>query len=45
MVRFCGYVENLAAIALAVTNERATGRIYHVADSEVLSEAERLSRV
>jgi len=41
-----GYVENVAAaIALAVTNERATGRIYHVADSEVLSEAERLSRV
>jgi len=38
-----GYVE--MAIALAVTNERATGRIYHVADSEVLSEAERLSRV
>jgi len=33
-----------AAIALAVTNERAN-RIYHVADSEVLSEAERLSRV
>jgi len=41
-----GYVENAAAaIALAVTNERATNRIYHVADSEVLSEAERLSRV
>lgn len=41
-----GYVENAAAaIALAVTNERAMNRIYHVADSEVLSEAERLSRV
>ncbi len=41
-----GYVENVAAaIALAVTNERAKGRIYHVADSEVLCEAERLSRV
>jgi len=39
-----GYVENAAAIALAVTNECAMNRI-HVADSEVLSEAERLSRV
>jgi nucleoside-diphosphate-sugar epimerase len=41
-----GYVKNVAyAIALAVTNERAKGRIYHVADAEVLTEAERLSRV
>lgn len=41
-----GYVENVAAaIALAVTNERAKGRIYHVADLEVVCEAERLSRV
>lgn len=41
-----GYVENVAsAIALAVTNERAIGRIYHVADSEAVSEAERLSQV
>lgn len=41
-----GYVENVAyAIALAATNERAKGRIYHVADAEVLTEAERLSRV
>jgi len=40
-----GYVENVAyAIALAVTNERAKGRIYHVADAE-LTEAERLSRI
>lgn len=40
-----GYVENVAqAIALAVTNSQATGRIYHVADLQV-SEAERLSRV
>lgn len=41
-----GYVENVAgAIALAATNERAKGRIYHVADAEALTEAERLSRV
>lgn len=40
-----GYVENVAdAIALAVTNDRAKGRIYHVADAE-LTEAERLSRI
>jgi len=41
-----GYVENVAyALALAATNERAKGRIYHVVDAEVLTEAERLSRV
>lgn len=41
-----GYVENVAyAIALAVCDEQAKGRIYHVADSEVLSEAERITRV
>jgi len=41
-----GYVENVAyAIALAVTNERAKGQIYHVADAEVFSEAERISKV
>jgi nucleoside-diphosphate-sugar epimerase len=41
-----GYVENVGyAIALAVTNERATGRIYHVCDTEVLSEAERITKV
>ena len=40
-----GYVENAAyAIALAVTSDRAKGRIYHVADAE-LNEAERLSKV
>jgi len=45
MARFLWICENAAAaIALAVTNERAMNRIY-VADSEVLSEAERLSRV
>jgi nucleoside-diphosphate-sugar epimerase len=36
-----GYVEDVAhAIALAVTDERAAGRIYNVAYSETLSEAE-----
>lgn len=41
-----GYVENVAyAIALAVTNDSAIGRIYHVADSEILSEAERITKV
>ncbi len=35
------YVENVAAaIALVVTDERATGRVYNVADIPVLSEAE-----
>ncbi|MDF5739068.1 MULTISPECIES: NAD-dependent epimerase/dehydratase family protein [unclassified Nostoc] len=41
-----GYVENVAyAIALAVTNQRATGRIYHVADVEAFTETERISRI
>ena len=41
-----GYVENVAyAIALAVCDQRAKGRIYHVADAEVFSEAERITRV
>lgn len=41
-----GYVENVAyAIALAATKERATHRIYHVADVEVLTEAERIIKV
>lgn len=41
-----GYVENVGyAIALAICDERAKGRIYHVADSEVFSEAERITRV
>jgi nucleoside-diphosphate-sugar epimerase len=36
-----GYVENVAAaIALAVTDERAAGRIYNVGEPEALSEAE-----
>jgi nucleoside-diphosphate-sugar epimerase len=38
-----GYVENVAAaIALAVTDERAVGRIYNVGDTANLSEAERI---
>lgn len=41
-----GYVENVAyGITLAVTDQRATGRIYHVADAQVLSEAERIAKV
>ena len=36
-----GYVEDVAyAVALAVMDERATGRVYNVAYSETLSEAE-----
>lgn len=41
-----GYVENVAyAIALVVTNARATNRIYHVADIENKNEAERITQV
>jgi nucleoside-diphosphate-sugar epimerase len=41
-----GYVENVAyAIALAATNERASNRIYHVADVEALTEAERITKL
>lgn len=41
-----GYVENVGyAIALAVTSQQATGRIYHVGDADVLSEAERIAVV
>ena len=33
-----GYVENLAlAVVLAVTDERAAGRIYHVGERETLT--------
>jgi nucleoside-diphosphate-sugar epimerase len=36
-----GYVENVAvAIALAVTDERASGRIYNVGEGQALTEAE-----
>ncbi len=36
-----GYVENVAeAVALAVTDERASGRIYNVGEEEALSESE-----
>lgn len=41
-----GYVENVArAIALAITNERAINRIYHVAEPEALSELERIHKI
>ena len=41
-----GYVGNIAfAIALAVTNEKAKGRIYHVGEKQTLSEAERIAKV
>ncbi len=41
-----GYVENVAyAIALTVTNEQATGRIYHVAEAETQTEAERITNI
>ncbi len=41
-----GYVENIGyAIALAVTNEKAAGRIYNVAESETLSEGERVTKI
>jgi nucleoside-diphosphate-sugar epimerase len=41
-----GYVENVGcAIALAVTNEKAKNRIYHVAEPETLSEAERITKI
>jgi nucleoside-diphosphate-sugar epimerase len=36
-----GYVENVAdAIALAVTDERSTGRVYNLGEPDVLTEAE-----
>lgn len=41
-----GYVENIGyAIALAVTNEKAAGRIYHVAEPETLSEGQRVTKI
>lgn len=41
-----GYVENVAAaIALAVTDERAAGRIYNVAEVVTLTEAEWVGRI
>jgi nucleoside-diphosphate-sugar epimerase len=47
--RWCGargYLENIAdAIALVTMDERATGRIYHVAEPEVLPEAEWVRRI
>lgn len=41
-----GYVENIAAaIALAVVDERAAGRIYNVAEAEALTEAEWVQQI
>ncbi len=41
-----GYVEDMAAaIALAVTDERAAGRMYHVAEREALQEAEWIRQI
>jgi nucleoside-diphosphate-sugar epimerase len=41
-----GYVENVAAaIVLAVVDERATGRVYNVAESTVYTEAEWVRRL
>lgn len=41
-----GYVENVAhAIVLAVTLERAAGRIYNVAEPEAISEADWAARI
>jgi nucleoside-diphosphate-sugar epimerase len=41
-----GYVEDIGcAVALCVTNDRAAGRIYHVADPENITEAEWVRRV
>lgn len=41
-----GYVENVAAaIALAVVDERAAGRIYNVAEPEALPEAEWVQQI
>lgn len=41
-----GYVENVAAaIALAVTDERAAGRIFNVADAEITTEAEWVAQI
>jgi nucleoside-diphosphate-sugar epimerase len=41
-----GYVENIAAaIVLALLDERAAGRIYNVAEPELLTEAEWVRRI
>jgi nucleoside-diphosphate-sugar epimerase len=41
-----GYIENVAhAIALALTDDRAAGRIYNVAEAEPAPEAEWIARV
>jgi len=41
-----GYVENVArAIALALIDDRATGRIYNIGESEALTESEWIERI
>jgi nucleoside-diphosphate-sugar epimerase len=41
-----GYVENVAAaVALAVTDERATGQIYNVGEEQTLTEAEWVTAI
>jgi nucleoside-diphosphate-sugar epimerase len=41
-----GYVENVAqAIALAATDDRATGRVYNVAEADLPSYAERIRQI
>ena len=41
-----GYVENVAeAIALAVTNQQAAGKIYNVAEASIVSEAQRIRNI
>lgn len=41
-----GYVENVAwAVALAVSNDNAAGRIYNVAEAKALTEAEWVGRI
>lgn len=41
-----GYVENVAeAIAFAVTNEQAAGKIYNVAEASIVSEAQRIKNI
>jgi nucleoside-diphosphate-sugar epimerase len=41
-----GYVENVAAaIALAITDDRATGQVYNIAEAQFPTEAERIRRI
>lgn len=49
MANWCGcwgYVENVAeAIALAITNQQAAGKIYNIAETSIVSEAERIRNI